>query len=259
MKTEIAKVISQQKLADGIYSMWIKTEIAKEAKAGQFVAVFPKQGDKLLQRPISICEISEDRAALRIVYRVAGSGTAEFSKYTENEDIRLMGPCGNGFDTDAVKDNQLAVLVGGGIGVPPMLELGKALKRSGKQVTFVLGYRNKDMFLFEDFKAVADVVIATDDGSIGTKGTVIDALKENYLGESIILSCGPMPMLRGLKNYAQEKGIPAYISLEERMACGVGACLGCVAKTKKKDAHSHVNNARVCVEGPVFNAEDVEI
>jgi len=259
MKTEIAKVISQEKLADGIYSMWIKTSLASDAKAGQFVAIYPKQGDKLLQRPISICEIADDNTALRIVYRVAGSGTLEFSTYKENDDIRLLGPCGNGFDLDYMNADQLAVLVGGGIGVPPMLQLGKELKKQGKKVVFVLGYRNSELFLYEDFKNVSDVIIATDDGSVGTKGTVIDALNEKNLSENIIYSCGPMPMLRGLKKYSQDKNIPAFISLEERMACGVGACLGCVAKTKNKDSHSHVNNARVCVEGPVFNAEDVEI
>ena len=147
-------------------------------------------------------------------------------------------------------------LMGGGIGIPPMLQLAKELNAQ-KQI--VVGYRNQDLFLQEDLSRNGDVYIATEDGSVGTKGNVMDAIAANALDAEVIFVCGPMPMLRAIKKYAAEKGIPAYISLEERMACGVGACLGCVCKTTKKDHHSHVNNARVCTDGPVFEAKEVDI
>lgn len=115
------------------------------------------------------------------------------------------------------------------------------------------------MFLKEDLERYGNVYVATEDRSIGTKGNVMDVLRENGLQADVIFACGPMPMLRAVKNYAKEQEIPAYISLEERMACGVGACLGCVCKTKNVDRHSHVNNARICTDGPVFEADEVEI
>ena len=120
----------------------------------------------------------------------------------------------------------------------------------------VLGYANKDMFLKDEFDKIANVTISTDDGSVGTKGTVIDAMKANNIKGDILVACGPMPMLKGLKAFAKENNMDAFISLEERMACGIGACLGCVCKTVNKDHHTHVNNTRICVEGPVFDASD---
>ena len=111
----------------------------------------------------------------------------------------------------------------------------------------------------EELSRYAEVLVATEDGSVGTKGNVMDAVRENKITPDIIYSCGPMPMLKAIKTYAEEADIPAYISLEERMACGVGACLGCVCKTTHKDHQSHVNNARICTDGPVFEAKEVEI
>ena len=127
------------------------------------------------------------------------------------------------------------------------------------EVTAVMGYRDSDMFLTEELAEHARLLIATEDGSAGTKGNVLDAVKENGVSADVVCACGPMPMLRAVKRYAAEQGIPAYLSLEERMACGIGACLGCVTKTAKEDGHSYVKNARICTEGPVFEAEEVEI
>ena len=137
-----------------------------------------------------------------------------------------------------------------------MVELSKQLP--GEKIV-VSGYRGGDLFLKDELSRHAELAVATEDGSAGTKGNVLDAIKENGLTADAIFACGPGPMLRALKAYAEEQGIDCYLSLEERMACGVGACLGCVCKTTKKDAHSHVNNARICTDGPVFDAREVEI
>ena len=254
-KKELATVISQNTLAPDIYDMWLETSLAKDAKPGQFVAVYPRDGATLLPRPISICQVNQEKTALRLVYRKAGKGTAEFSAYEAGQKVALLGVLGNGFPLEAGRGKKV-LLMGGGIGVPPILQLAKELEAD---TTTVLGYRNSDLFLAEDFKKVTNLVVATEDGSVGTKGNVLDAVRENALQADVIMACGPMPMLRAIKAFAAEHHMKAYISLEERMACGVGACLGCVAKTKEVDHHSHVHNARICTDGPVFDAEDVEI
>ena len=122
-----------------------------------------------------------------------------------------------------------------------------------------MGYRNADTFLLDEFEAVAETFVATEDGSLGTKGNVIDAIKNEKLNADVIYACGPTPMLRALKNYAEENSMVCYISMEERMACGIGACLACVCKSRDKDDHSNVNNKRICKEGPVFKAKEVEL
>lgn len=251
---EKSTLVKCGRLSEGIYEMYLKTGAAEYAKPGQFVMVYPANASTILPRPISICEVCGD--TLRLVYRVQGKGTKEFSLYKEGESVKVLGPIGNGFPVEEGRGRK-SILIGGGIGVPPILELAKALK--GEDITILAGYRNSDMFLNEDFKEQAPLEIATEDGSVGVKGNVMDVIREKNLKCDVIFACGPMPMLRAIKKYAEETGIKAYISLEERMACGVGACLGCVCKTTKKDEHSHVNNARVCTEGPVFEAREVEI
>ena len=254
----VGKVLSQRELAPAIYDLWIGTELAKEAKPGQFIGVFPKDKSTLLPRPISICEVNEEATALRIVYRIAGQGTKEFSEWKAGEEIQILGVLGNGFPVDKGAGRK-TILMGGGIGVPPMLQLAKALSKEAALVQCVMGYRDAQNFLKADMEKYGKVYVATEDGSVGTKGNVLDAIRENELEADVIFACGPMPMLRAIKAYAEQKGITAYISLEEHMACGVGACLGCVVKTKEVDHHSHVNNARICTDGPVFEAGEVEI
>ena len=252
---QIAKVISQKEIAKNIYDMWIATDLADMAKPGQFIGVYPKDKSTLLPRPISICEVDKEKRALRIVYRIAGAGTGEFSKYVAGDDVSILGTLGNGFPILEAEGKKV-FLIGGGIGVPPILEMAKQMN-ADKQI--LLGYRDSDLFLKEDFDAHGTVYVATEDGSVGTKGNVMDAIAANGLEADMIYACGPMPMLRAIKTYAAQKGIKAYISLEEHMACGVGACLGCVVKTKEVDHHSHVHNARICTDGPVYLAEEVEI
>ena len=256
-KRETVTVVSQEQLADGIFSMWIQTEAAKTARPGQFISMYTNDGSKLLPRPISICEIDTETSKLRVVYRVTAekTGTEQFSKMKAGDTLPIIGPLGNGFPLEAGKGKR-AFLIGGGIGVPPILELAKQLDCE-KQI--IMGYRDADTFLKEQFEENGTVYISTEDGSVGTKGNVMDAIRVNGLEADIIYACGPTPMLRAIKQYAEEQGIECYISLEERMACGIGACLACVCQSKEKDHHSNVNNKRICKDGPVFLSTEVEI
>lgn len=256
MKQKVtARVISQEEIADNIFDMWIETDLAAFAKPGQFICVYTKNQSTLLPRPISICEVSEKKDALRIVYRIAGQGTQEFSQYKQGDSVAILGILGNGFPVEEAKDKKV-FLMGGGIGIPPMLQLAKDID---SKTQIIVGYRDDKLFLKDDLEKYGEVYVATEDGSVGSKGNVMDAIAQNALEADVIFACGPMPMLRAIKKFAEEHQIPAYISLEERMACGVGACLGCVAKTKEVDHHSHVHNARICTDGPVFEAKEVEI
>ena len=257
-KKENAVVISQEMLADGIFSMWLRTEASQMAVPGQFISMYTNDGTKLLPRPISICEIDKEEGALRVVYRVTGenTGTKQFSECKPGDTIPVIGPLGNGFPLEKAEGKK-AFLMGGGIGVPPILELAKQLNAAEKQI--VMGYRDANTFLKEQFEANGTVYVSTEDGSVGTKGNVMDAIRENGLTADIIYACGPTPMLRAIKNFAEENGIECYITLEEKMACGIGACLACVCKSKEKDHHTNVHNKRICKDGPVFLSTEVEI
>ncbi len=271
-KKEQGIVFKQEEIAADIYSMWIETTIAQSAKPGQFISVYTKNAAKLLPRPISICEIDQKNNRLRIVYRIAGEGTAEFMTYHAGTTISILGPLGNGYPINGAEDDKQnkilgqqptngkkkVFLFGGGIGIPPILELSKQLDDNRYQKQIVVGYRD-ELFLTEELTQNGMVYIATEDGSKGTKGNVMDAVKENALTADLIYACGPTPMLRAIKQYAEENQIPAWISMEERMACGVGACLGCVCKTKEMDEHSQVHNKRICKDGPVFLAQEVTL
>lgn len=257
-KKEAVRVSSQECLADGIFSMWIETEAAHRARPGQFLSVYANDKSKLLPRPISICEIDPVRGRLRIVYRVTGEGTGTelLSGMKPGEKLDIVGPLGNGFPHERGKGKRV-FLIGGGIGVPPILELAKQIECENKQI--VIGYRDSQTFLKEEFKVNGSLYISTEDGSAGVKGNVMDAIRENGLEADVIFACGPTPMLRAVKEYAEEKGIECYLSLEERMACGIGACLACVCQSREKDAHTNVNNKRICKDGPVFLSTEVEI
>ena len=164
------------------------------------------------------------------------------------------------------REGKKAILIGGGIGIPPMVGLAESLKAKAEEqgldskdyVQVVAGYRD-ELFLTEEIENSVSLCIATEDGSTGTKGTVIDAMKEQAVEGDVIYACGPTPMLKAIKEYALEKNIECQISLEERMACGIGACLACVCKSKEKDHHTNVNNKRICKDGPVFLAQEVEL
>lgn len=245
---EIAKVISINFINDLICDLKLSCPIiAKEAKAGQFVEVYPDNGVNLLSRPISICEINKEEGSLRLVFQIVGKGTKLFSELKQNDEIRLLGPCGNGYTLGEGK----SILVGGGIGVPPLLETCKQLK--GEKIV-VLGFRSGSFLLEEFEKLGAKVYIATDDGSVGFKGNVVDLLKAEDIKGDMIYSCGPKIMLKFLSLYAEENNIPCQVSMEERMACGIGACVGCVVQIKDGDSWTY---KKVCKDGPVFDSKEV--
>ena len=249
-------VIEQKMIADGLCSMWLDAkEIAVQAKPGQFISVYSNDKSRVLPRPISICEIDREKGTLRIVYRVVGKGTEEFSKAEAGDSFEILGPLGNGFPIEEAKGKKV-LMIGGGIGVPPMLQTAKEIEG---EAIIVSGYRNQDLFLKEELESAGTLFIATEDGSVGTKGNVVDAIRENQIEADMMFACGPKPMLRALKDYALEKGIPCWISMEEKMACGVGACLACVCQSKDVDSHSHVHNKRICKDGPVFLSTEVEL
>ena len=252
---EVCKILKQDKIAGDIFSCWLASkQIAKEAVPGQFVSLYCADKSRLLPRPISICEIDKENGAIRLVYRIAGAGTSEFAKLGAGDTIDVLGPLGKGFPLEQANGKKV-FLIGGGIGIPPMLEVAKQLDG---EVTAIWGYRD-ETYLLDDLKARAKVIIATEDGSIGTKGNVIDAIADNNLTADVIFACGPTPMLKAIKEYALDNNIECYISMEERMACGIGACLACVCQSKDTDHHSNVNNKRICKDGPVFLATEVEL
>lgn len=259
MKTiEICEVISQKEISSGIFEMWIEAqEISAAAVPGQFVNVYTDDASKLLPRPISICETDREGHAIRLVYRVSGrqTGTEQFSEKEAGETLKVLGPVGNGFPMEETAGKHI-FLVGGGIGIPPMLETAKSAAERGAVIDVILGYRD-DCFLADEFAQYGKVHIATEDGSRGIRGTVLDVILQKQLEAERIFACGPKPMLRALKAYADAQKVPCWVSMEERMACGVGACLACVCETTEEDEHSHVRNKRVCKDGPVFRTTDI--
>ncbi|MCR4610567.1 MAG: dihydroorotate dehydrogenase electron transfer subunit [Lachnospiraceae bacterium] len=259
MTKTIGNVISQLQIATNIYSMTIETDIAMSAKPGQFVSMYCHDETKILPRPISICQIDSKAMTIRVVYRIAGKGTEEFATYRDGDKIELMGPLGNGFPIDEIDPLSKVVLMGGGIGIPPMVGCAEALRERGITTSAVMGYRDKETFLQDEFRKVCDLYVATEDGSVGIKGNVIELLNRTEIPCNVIFACGPTPMLSAIKSFAVARGITCYVSMEERMACGIGACLGCVCKTKEVDEHSQVKNKRVCKDGPVFLAGEIDL
>jgi len=247
----LCKILQKKEIAPRIVEMQIKNPaLAKEAKPGQFLHI--KCGDTTamtLRRPISICDVEGD--VIRFIFEVKGKGTQAL--FASKEDmLDVLGPVGNGFTVDNVKYKNPAV-IGGGIGVYPLYFLTRQLD----DAKVFLGFRNKSLVTLEDdFKGVASSVsVATDDGSYGHHGFALDLLKMSVSQGpcDVIYACGPKGMLKAIKAFAEETGIPCQISLEERMGCGIGACLTCTCKS------SDGEHVRVCRNGPVFWTEEVEL
>ena len=244
------KIIGQGQIAPMIYKMIIEApEVAQEAKCGQFVNVYPASKSTLLPRPISICEIGQD--TITLVYGVVGEGTREFSQLTTGDTIRISSAIGNGYQ---VKEAPVSILVGGGIGVPPLVELAKNIP--GEKIA-VLGFRDEPFLVKELEDLGATVYVATDSGKVGFKGNVIELIKAENLKGDYFYSCGPKVMLRALAAYCEEVNVPVQVSLEERMGCGYGACVGCVCKIKTP-TEKGFEHKKVCKDGPVFLGSEVK-
>jgi dihydroorotate dehydrogenase electron transfer subunit len=248
----LSKIIFKKQIANGIFDLWLNCpQIAAEALPGQFVNV--KCEGFTLRRPISICEIDKVKGSIRIVFEVRGDGTAWLAKQNIGDCIYMLAPLGNGFDLS--NSSAKVVFVGGGIGVPPLLAAAIAFKDNA---TAILGFRNAQaVILTDDFSSHgAAVQLATDDGSAGHHGLVTDLLV-NHLESNkcdILFACGPKPMLKAVVKEAQKWGIRCQVSMEEHMACGVGACLCCATKVFEngKEQYQHV-----CKHGPIFDAEKI--
>ena len=245
-------ITEKMAIARNIYSFTIACpEVAQAASAGQFVHI--RANGFTLRRPISICGIDKEKGTLRIVFEIRGQGTDEIANLNKGDLIDMLAPLGHRFTIKP--DAEKVILIGGGIGTPPMLPLAKIY---GEKAVAISGFRNSSAaILQDDFKSTgAEVILCTDDGSAGIHGFVTQPLKEiaEKGGVSAVYACGPMPMLKGVAAICKENGIFCEISLEERMACGIGACLGCACRTKRNDEEYF---AHVCKDGPVFNAEEV--
>lgn len=240
------QLLSNESIAEGIYDMRLALDAPDlEVKCGQFAHVYVP--GKTLRRPISVCDASG--GVLRLVYQVKGEGTKIMSEMKPGCTVDVLLPLGNGFRTEKGKRY---CLIGGGIGAPPMLYTARMCDRP----VAITGFRNESLVILQDdFKAVCDeVLLCTDDGSAGVHGFVTDLLRERIGEFDEVLACGPTPMLRAVAQLCRESGKPCQISLEERMACGIGACLVCAVKVRKngEEVMQHV-----CKNGPVFNAEEV--
>lgn len=251
-KYTVAEILSNREISDEIYEMIVHVpEVVELAKPGQFVNVFIDDKQYILPRPISISEINKEEGTLTFVYQMVGKGTQWLTQSVYGQEIKVLGPLGNGFDISQAEGNH--VLVGGGIGVPPLYELAKNLKGN---VTIFIGARTKPI-LIEKFKSLGVTVhVATDDGSVGFKGNVVQLMDSLQPQIDDIYSCGPKVMLKFLSKWALEKGINPQVSMEERMACGIGACVGCVVKIQKANEKDW-QNLKVCKDGPVFLGSEV--
>ena len=261
MMTDRFPIVAQTELAPGIFQMVLQTpQMAQEARPGQFVDLYCAEKDKLLPRPISLFDADPEEGTLSLIYAVVGKGTEEFSTYDEGDTVRVTGPLGTGFPLDRAADMDEIFLVGGGLGIPPMFFLAKSLHAlyPEKPIKVFLGFRSEP-WIGDIFTPYAEVLPSSDDGACGFKGTALDRMTA-YLNEAgacarILYACGPIPMMRAIQPFAEEKGIETWFSLEERMGCGFGACYGCPAKLKAADGTTVLK--RVCKDGPVFPGKDV--
>ncbi len=241
MKQQIFKITKNEKIAKDVMLMTLSGDTSDLSRPGQFVNI--KIEGQFLRRPISVCDYTPD--TLTLIYKIVGVGTEEMSKYPIGYELDILTGLGNGFSTKESGDTPL--LIGGGVGVPPMYNLCKTLIAEGKKPTVILGFNTAEEVFFEkEFKDLgADVFVTTVDGSLGKKGFVTDAMKD--LSYSYFFTCGPEPMFKAIESIAITSG---QYSFEERMGCGFGACMGCSCKTK-------YGNKRICKDGPVLVREEI--
>ena len=242
-KKGIYKVVANEPLTPDVWRMVLAGDTQWITRPGQFVNI--ELEGLYLRRPISISDWNED--TITIIYKVVGRGTEQMSRMATGQELDVLTGLGNGFDADV--ECQQPLLVGGGVGVPPLYRLAKELIARGRKVSVVLGFNTaKEVFYAEEFRSLgADVYVSTADGSVGTKGFVTDAIRENGVDFDFFYSCGPLPMLKALCDCTEVKG---ELSFEERMGCGFGACMGCSCKTL-------AGNKRICKDGPVMKREEI--
>ncbi|HHW35764.1 MAG TPA: dihydroorotate dehydrogenase electron transfer subunit [Bacillales bacterium] len=258
MKKQSMKVVSQAEIAKNIYELVLEGElVADMQEAGQFVHLkVDESTDPLLRRPISICDIDQENQRFTMIYRAEGKGTTLLSKKKENDAVDVLGPLGSGFPIDEMEAGETALLVGGGIGVPPLYNLSKRLVEKGVNVIHVFGFQDKSVMFYEEkFKELGPTYIATVDGSYGKQGFVTDVISLENIQFECLFACGPTPMLRALdERFHDKKG---FMSLEERMGCGIGACFACVCHLQEDP--SGASYRKVCSDGPVFPIGEVLI
>ena len=259
MKQEMMEIVNQVELAPRIFEMTLKGELTQEmVTPGQFIHIRVPREDLLLRRPISLAEINHDNQTCKIIYRVEGDGTRAFSHCQLGDKLDCLGPLGNGFDISMIEEEDVVYVIGGGIGVPPLYELGRRLKEKGANIYFLNGFASKDVMYYEkEFSELGSLFIATDDGSYGTHGHVgmlIDDVSKKTTKPKAVYACGAPGLLKAVEStFSNHPHV--YLSMEERMACGVGACYACVCQSKKDP---NVNK-KVCDEGPIFKAGEVII
>jgi len=253
IRLEVMRVVSQEEIAPAIFELVLEGQMVEAMKAGQFLHLRVPDDAHLLRRPISISSIDKLKKQCHLIYRIEGSGTAIFSSLKPGNSLDVMGPQGNGFDLSELDDYCKVLLVGGGIGVPPLLEVAKQLHERGVEITTVLGFSTKNAVILDDELAkYGQVYVTTDDGSYGIKGNVSVVINEFDTEFDAIYSCGAPGMMKYI-NQTFHDHPRAYLSLESRMACGMGACYACVLKVPDSETVSQ----RVCEDGPVFKTGTV--
>ena len=261
-KQVFAELIKKEKLLEGLYKFSVDAkEIVELANPGNFIEIrINENSDPFLRRPISIYNLDKENGVLEFIFQVKGKGTELLAKKKEGDKIDIIGPLGNG--TFKFEEYKNIAVIGGGIGIFPLYELSKQAKNAGKKVYTYLGFRNKDLVTLEkEFEDVSTTLtITTDDGSYKNSGFAINYLKNDLEKNNIdcIYACGPLPMLKAVKKLAEEKEIPCQISLEEKMGCGMGVCLGCAVRTATS-TDDNPQYLHVCKAGPVFNSKMVQI
>ena len=253
IRLETMKVVAQEEIAPAIYELVLEGEMVEAMRAGQFLHLRVPDDAHLLRRPISISSIDKVKKQCHLIYRIEGSGTSIFSTLKAGDSLDVMGPQGNGFDLSDLDQCSRVLLVGGGIGVPPLLEVAKQLHERGVEITTVLGFSNRNAVILDDELAkYGQVYVTTDDGSYGIKGNVYVVINEFDSEFDAIYSCGAPGMMKYI-NQTFHDHPRAYLSLESRMACGMGACYACVLKVPDSETVSQ----RVCEDGPVFKTGTV--
>lgn len=254
-KGEWLEIISNDKIANQIYSMTLKSPlISQRAKAGQFIHLLcGKEYGALLRRPFSLSNIDKENHEITIIYRVQGKGTQSLCERKPKEKIHALGPLGQGFAVDLSYQN--VAIIGGGIGTAPLVEL---IKYYGEKARVYLGFLDEPILIEEIQKYTKQIQIFTETGSVGRKGLVTQDLIEQWKESppDMVYTCGPKPMMKAVVKICEKLNLPCQVSMEERMGCGIGACLTCSCKTKKKDQKNQYT--RVCKEGPVYWGEEID-